>query len=172
MTDYYAMGLIDQILLQGDDAWLQQTLAKEKGYTANVSGGINLLGNMFDYNGPMLWTASLVHDANVSDDDIMKSVDQVIGRLREQLVDRETLDRALVKVRSSLYDEIGGNFGVGRTTLLASFALFDDDPAEINTVEAHFRAITAEQLQATAREYLDPRNRTVLKLEPGAETKE
>jgi zinc protease len=166
--DYYAMGLIDQILLQGDDAWLQQKLAKEKGYTSGVGGGINLLGNMFDYNGPMLWTASLIHDANVSDDDIMKAADEVIERLRAQPVDQETLSRALVKIRSSLYDTIGGSFGFGRADLLAALALFDDDPKEINSLEEHFRAVTAEQIQATAREYLDPRARTVLKLEPGA----
>jgi zinc protease len=166
-ADYYAMGLIDQILLQGDDAWLTQKLAKEKGYTASVSGGINLLGNMFDYEGPMLWTASLIHDASVSDDDIMKSVDEVIGRLRDQPVDQATLDRALVKMRSSLYDTLGGSWGFGRADILASLALFDDDPAEINTLEERFRAITAAEIQATAREYLVPTNRTVLKLEPG-----
>ena len=166
-ADYYAMGLIDQILLQGDDAWLTQTLAKDKGYTASVNGGINLLGNMFDYEGPMLWTASLIHDANVSDDDIMKAVDEVIGRLRDQPVDQATLDRALVKMRSSLYDTLGGSWGFGRVDILASLALFDDDPAEINTLEERFRAVTAAELQATAREYLVPSNRTVLKLEPG-----
>jgi zinc protease len=165
---YYAMGLVDQVLLQGDDAWLTRKLAKEKGYTANVGGGINLLGNMFNYNGPMLWTASLIHDANVSDDEILKSVDEVIDRLRDQPVDQKTLDRAVVKARSDLYDTLGGLYGFGRADLLAAFALFDDDPKEINTLEERFRAVTVEQLQATAREYLVPTARTVLKLEPGA----
>jgi predicted Zn-dependent peptidase len=54
--EYYAMGLIDQMLAKGNDSKLYQALVQEKGYTSTVSGGINyLLGNMFDYNGPMLW---------------------------------------------------------------------------------------------------------------------
>ena len=167
--EYYAMGLIDQILLQGDDAWLQQKLAREDGYTAEVGGGINDLGNMFNYNGPMLWTASLLHDPTVTSQDIMTSVDEVIERLRGELVDRATLDRAVVKMRSGLYDVVSDFYGFGRADLLASFALFDDDPARINSLEAQFRAVTPELIQTTAREYLRPTARTVLRLEPTGE---
>ena len=59
--EYYAMGLIDQIMVQGQDSRLYQALVQQKGYTGNVSGGINIgLGNMFDYNGPMLDRKSVV----------------------------------------------------------------------------------------------------------------
>ncbi|HEX7046663.1 MAG TPA: pitrilysin family protein [Gammaproteobacteria bacterium] len=162
--EYYAMGLIDQILLQGDDALLVQKLVQEKGYTAEVSGGINLLGNMFNYNGPMLWTASLIHDADVDPEAIMTATNEVIEKLRTEPVDQETLDRALVKMRSSLYDTLGGFYGFGRADLLAAFALFDDNPARINELEAEFREVTPALIQKTAQEYLRPTNRTVLKL--------
>ncbi|HNJ72291.1 MAG TPA: pitrilysin family protein, partial [bacterium] len=49
--EYYAMGLLDQILVQGEDSKLHQALVQKKGYTGQVSGGINYLGNMFNYNG-------------------------------------------------------------------------------------------------------------------------
>jgi predicted Zn-dependent peptidase len=49
--------------------------------------------------------------------------------------------------------------------LLASFALFDDDPARINTLVSHFDAVTPELLEKTAQEYLRPGNRTVIDLE-------
>ena len=56
--EYYAMGLIDQILAQGNDS-LYQELVQKRGLTGGVDGGINSgLGNMFNYNGPMLWIAS------------------------------------------------------------------------------------------------------------------
>src|SRR5688572_18573269 len=45
--EYYAMGLLDQILLQGEDSVLHKALVKQKAYAGEVSGGINLLGNMF-----------------------------------------------------------------------------------------------------------------------------
>jgi predicted Zn-dependent peptidase len=166
--EYYAMGLIDQILLQGDDSRLHQKLVQQDGLTGSVGGGINMLGNMFNYNGPMLITASLFHDADHTPEQIMAAVDAVVEDLRAWPVDRATLERALVKMRSSLYEGLGGFFGFGRADLLATFALFDDDPARINQLEAEFRKVTPELIQRTAHEYLRPTARTVLTVEPGA----
>ncbi|MEP0822147.1 MAG: insulinase family protein, partial [Ignavibacterium sp.] len=90
----------------------------------------------------------------------------VIEEARTKPVAKADLDRALVKLRSDLYDSMGGFFGFGRADLLASFALFDDNPARINTLEDAFRTITPELLMKTAQEYLRPTNRTVLVLEP------
>jgi zinc protease len=162
---YYAMGLLDQVLLQGDDSLLYQELVKKRGYTAEVEGGINLLGNMYNYDGPMLWTVDLYHDQNVTPDVIMQAADSVIEGVRSRPLDQPTLDRALVKLRSSLYGEIERFFGFGRADLLASFALFDDDPARINTLEAQFRKITPQTIQQTAQEFLRSTNRTVLRVD-------
>jgi zinc protease len=169
--EYYVMGLLDQILLQGDDSLLRQSLVKDHGYTAEVRGGINvLLGDMYNYNGPMLWTVDLFHDQNISPDQIMQASDAVIDQVRSKPLDEATVDRALVKLRSSLYDDIESFFGFGRADLLASFALFDDDPGRINTLEAQFRKVTPEMIQKTAQEYLRPSNRTVLTITTKAES--
>jgi zinc protease len=167
--EYWAMGLLDQILLQGDDGWLHQALVQRGGLTGNVSGGINaLLGNMFNYDGPTLWTAYLIHDQDVATDSVVRAVDAVIERVRTELVDDETLERARIKARSALYDEIEALFGFGRADLLASFALFDDDPGRINGIEDAFRSVTPELIRQTAEAYLRPSNRTILTLEPAA----
>jgi predicted Zn-dependent peptidase len=167
--EYYAMGMIDQILLQGNDALLREALVQRAGLTGSVSGGINVgLGNMFNYSGPMLWTVSLFHDNNVPAARIMASADSTIEALRTQPVDAATLERARIKVRSTLYDVLGGFYGFGRADLLASFALFDDNPARINQLEAEFARVTPELIQRTAREYLRPTNRTVLTIVPKA----
>ncbi|HJW99635.1 MAG TPA: pitrilysin family protein, partial [Terriglobales bacterium] len=167
--EYYAMGLLDQILLQGDDSLLHEELVQKRGVTGNVEGGINLLGNMYNYNGPMLWTVDLFHDNNVKDEDILSAVDGVIEPLRTKPIDQKSLDRALVKMRSAFYDEVGQFNGFGRADLLASFALFDDNPQRINDIEAQFRKITPALIQKTAQEYLRPSNRTVLMVEPKPE---
>lgn len=170
--EYYAMGLLDQILVQGDDSLLYQELVKKSGYTGNVGGGINLLGNMFNYKGPMLWTVSLFHDDKTSPGTIMSAVDSVVEQVRNKPLDQKTIDRAIVKMRSSMYDEMDQFNGFGKADMLASFALFDDDPGRINTLEQQFRKVTPELLQKTAREYLRPTNRTVLTVEvkPAAPT--
>jgi predicted Zn-dependent peptidase len=166
--EYYAMGLLDQILLQGEDSLLYQELVKKRGFAAGVPGGINLLGNMYNYNGPMLWIGYLFHDNGKTADEILGAVDSVVEGVQAKPIDQKTLDRALVKLRSSFYDSLTTLNGFGRADLLSSFALFDDKPERINTLEAEFRKVTPELMQRTAREYLRKTNRTVLTIEPAA----
>jgi predicted Zn-dependent peptidase len=166
--EYYALALIDQILASGKDSWLYQDLVQTRGLTGEVSSAMNGLGNMFNINGPTLYTAWLFHDKDKSADQILSAVDAQISRLQTQPVDAATLERARVKMRSSLYDEVEGFFGFGRADLLASFALFDDDPSKINRIESEFAKVTPELIQKTAQEYLRTTNRTVLTVLPKA----
>jgi zinc protease len=169
--EYYAMGVLEEILVEGKDSLLYQALVQKNGLTGNVSGGINELGNMFDIKGPVLFTVSLFHDKDKSADQIMKVVDEEIEKIRTTPVDQETLARAMVKTRSGLYDQIDGLFGFGKADLLCSYALFDDDPEKINRIEGEFRKVTPELILKTAKEYLRPTNRTVLTIEAKAEPK-
>lgn len=161
--EYYAMGLIDQILLQGEDSILYQELVKKKSFTSGLSGGINgYLGNMFNYNGPMLFSVDLIHDEGFTPQEILASADSAIEQLQNKPVDQATIDRAIVKLRSGLYDTMSQFGGVGRADLLACFALFDDKPQKINEIESSFRKVTPELIQKTAKEYLRKTNRTVV----------
>lgn len=165
----YAMGLIDQILLQGQDSRLQQALVQKGGFTGEVEGGINWpLGDTFNVNGPTLFMLSLFHDADQQPDQILKAMDAEIEALRTKPVEQAELDRAMVKLRSQLYSGMESVFGFGRADLLASFALFDDDPGRINALEGEFRKVTPELIQKTAQEWLRPTNRTVLTVPPVA----
>ncbi|MGZ5381341.1 MAG: M16 family metallopeptidase, partial [Thermoanaerobaculia bacterium] len=93
-----------------------------------------------------------------------------IEKLRTTPVDKATLDRTMVKMRSELYTMQENLFGFGRADLLASFALFDDDPARINGLEQEFAKVTPELILKTAQEVLRSTNRTILAIEPKAET--
>ncbi|HSE27325.1 MAG TPA: pitrilysin family protein [Gemmatimonadales bacterium] len=163
-----AMSLLDQLLLQGDDSRLTRALVKEQGLTGAVEGGINLLGNAFNYDGPMLWTVSLLHDTDRPADAVLAALDGVIAGVREHPVGAAELGRARLKLRSALYDHVGAYFGFGRADLLASLTLFDGDPGRINRLEGEFAGVTPEVVRATAAEWLRPENRTVLVLDPGA----
>ncbi|HVL66897.1 MAG TPA: pitrilysin family protein [Vicinamibacterales bacterium] len=170
--EFYAMGLIDQILVQGNDSRLYQALVQKRGLTGSVAGGANpMLGNMFDVKGPMLWTVYMIHDSDKPADEIVKVIDEEVGRLQNAPVTREELELALVKRRSQLYAEQEEFVGFGRANLLAVFALFDDDPGKINRLEEEFRKVTPELIQRTAREYLRPTNRTILTIAPKQEAK-
>jgi predicted Zn-dependent peptidase len=71
-------------------------------------------------------------------------------------------------MRSSLYDTLTEFGGFGRADLMACYALFDDDPTRLDTLEAEFRQVTPQLIARTAHEYLRRTNRTVLLIEPGA----
>ena len=166
-AEYYALGLIDQILAQGNDSRLHQNLVQSKGLTDNVGASVNFLGNMFNIDGPTLYTISLFHDTSNSADRVLAAIDEEIVKLQTTPIDAATLDLARTKMRSALYDAMEGFFGFGRADLLASFALFYDDPARINRIDERFAEVTPELIQKTAREYLRPTNRTILVAQPG-----
>ena len=90
----------------------------------------------------------------------------VVEQVRNKPVNKATLDRAIVKFRSSFYDMANEQFGFGRANLLACFALFDNDPSRINDIESEIQKVTPELLQRTAQEYLRPTNQTVLTVKP------
>ena len=166
--EYFAMGVIDQLLVQGTDSLLYQELVKNKQLTGDVAGGINyLLGNMFNYNGPMLWMSSFTYDEQHSEAQLLSAIDGVIAQLSEVPISQQAIDRALVKLRSSFFDSVDESYGFGKVDLLASFALFDDNPARINELEAQFKQVSPELIKATVKEYLRPGNRTTLTIIPG-----
>jgi zinc protease len=163
--EHFAAVLLDSILLQGEDSLLTQEIVKKRGYASGVSGGINLLGNAFNYSGPMLWMANLIYDQNVKTDDILAAIDQVIASVQDRPVTKEQLSRALVKVRSNFYGDLTQFGGLGRADLMAAFSLFYDDPSYINRLEGELKKVDPALIQKVAREYFRKTNRTVLTLE-------
>ena len=165
--EHAAFGLMDQILLQGEDSALWQRLVQERGYAGGVGGGINLLGNAYTYDGPMLWMLYLVHDPGVAPETILADIDAEIARLQQAPPTAAEFQRALTKTRAALYDVAGSSTRFGLLDLLASFALFDDDPTRINRIEDELRAVTPELVSEVARRYLTTARRTVQVVVPG-----
>ncbi len=108
---------------------------------------------------------NFTYDNETTEDEVVGAVDQVMDSVRAGIT-QKMLDGAIVKMRSGLYDELGGTFGLGRADLLCSFALFDDNPARINTLEDEFKKVTPELMNKTIANYLKPANRTILRVNP------
>ncbi|MDA0270623.1 MAG: pitrilysin family protein [Chloroflexi bacterium] len=168
--EFYAMGLLHQLLAAGDDSLLHQELVQHRGYVGEVDASLNFLGHMHNAQTPLLWTTVVVHDDDVTADQIVDAMEGVIAPLRETPVDAESLERARTKARASLLrtasDSNYPRFGL--TDLLGAFELFEGDASRVNDIDARFAAVTPELVMATAREYLRPTNRNVLMLEAGA----
>ena len=158
----YAPAVLLDLILQGDDSSrFYQRLVKGKEISLDWAGGINFeLGNEFDYDGPMLMVSRTTYKPGHTGDEILKEVDDVIREMQEHGVTAKELADAKVRFRSNFYDEIEST--QGRANLLASFALFNDNPARINEVVKQFDAVTAAQVQEVAKKYIVPTNRTAI----------
>ncbi len=165
-AEYYAMGVIAQILTGGESSRLYQKLVKEKQVTDNVIGGINLLGGMFTYNGPMEYTFSAFYKPSFTAKDILQPIDEVIDQLQSTTVSADELKRVLARWKSNFYSSLSQGFG--KADLLSALALFDEDPSRINTLLQKMEQVSPELIQQTAQKYLIKANRTIIDLQPGA----
>lgn len=167
--EWRAMVILTALLIQGDDSRLHRKLVEQKGYASSVNGGINWpLGNAYNYNGPILLSGYLIHDARHAPDAIIADIDAIVADLQANLVSAEELARAKTKMRSSLYDALGDGNRIGLVDLLATAALFHDDPAQVNRLESELMAVTPEMIRDVAKEYLRTTNRSIITLKPGA----
>jgi zinc protease len=165
--DFFALSLLDPLLVGDESAKLYQALIKENQIASDVSGGFNYgLGNNFDYNGPMLYTFRVDYRPDLKGVDVLKVVDKVIASIQEHGITEDELKQAKVNFRSSFLENLESQGGFGRADLLAALALYDDDPNKINTILTDIDAVTAAQVQAAAKKYLVPTNRTIIDRRP------
>jgi predicted Zn-dependent peptidase len=166
--DFPAMALLVQIL-QGDDSsrWYQR-LIKEKELTLDLSGGLNLFGNEFDYTGPMIMTTRTTYKPGHTADEVLREMDAVVADIVAKGVTDKELADAKVRYRSNFYSQVESSFG--KTHLLSALALFRDDPQQINTLLTPFENVTAAQVKNAAAKYLVATNRTVIDRVPEAKT--
>src|SRR5882724_7769046 len=165
--DFFALWLLDPLLVSDESAKLYQALIKENQIAANVQGGFNYgLGNNFDYNGPMLYTFRVDYRPDLKGPDVMKVVDKVITAIQEHGISDDELKQAKVNFRSSFLESLESGGGFGRADLLAALALYDDNPNRINTILGDLDKVTAIDVQQAAKKYLVPANRTSIDRRP------
>jgi len=167
--EYYAMGLLNELLAEGQDSLLHAELVEKRALTGDVEGDLNFLGHMHNAQTPLLWTVTMMHDGDVTADQLLEGMDAVIEPVRSTAQSEATLARLRSKTRSGLLRTMaeGAYPRFGVADLLASFELLEGDASRINQIDARFAAVTPEILLATAQEYLRPTNRNVLVLEAG-----
>jgi len=164
----YAPAVLLDFILQGDDSSrFYQRLVKEKQTSIDWGGGVNYeLGNEFDYDGPMLLVSRTTYKPGHTADEILREVDAIVADIQQHGPTARELADAKVRFRSNFYDALETTGG--KANLLASFALFRDDPSQINKALPLFDAVTAAQIQSVAQKYLVPSNRTSIDRVPAA----
>ena len=162
---FWVMQIIDQILIEGRDSWMYESLVRRQHLTDGVWGGVSARhGTIYTTGGPNFWAVYAMHDTAVAPDALLAAMDEQLARIRDERVDDATLRRAVAKARADFLAEAASGRGDGWTDLLGQFTLFDGDPHRAEQIESIYAAVTAEMVQNTAREVLRPGNRTVLVL--------
>ena len=166
--EWHALALVDQALHGGRAGRIYRQLVLEKQVAVDSEGGIHYpLGDVFDYNGPMLMTTRILHKPEFSAEQTIAEFDAVIGEVQEQGIAAGELDQVKVKFRSDYYSSLEGGLGgyiprFGLMHYAACFTLFDGDPTLVNTILDGFLAVTPEQTRAAAQKYLVPANRAIV----------
>jgi predicted Zn-dependent peptidase len=170
--EWFALGLFDLALHGGRAGRIYRSLVLEKQLAVETSGGIHYpMGDVFDYNGPMLMVTSIVHKPEVTAGATIAAFDEVVREVQEQGVTDDELEQVKVKFRSDYYTTLEGGMGsyvprFGLMHYLACFTLFDGQPQLVNTILDDFLAVTPERVLAAARRFLVPTNRAIVLRRP------
>ena len=168
--DFFALSVLDPLLNSDDSARMYRKLVRDDRLAMSSSGGFNFLGPNWDMKGPMLYTMRVDYFNDKTADQVIGAIEAVLDDVRKNGITPAELAQAKTTMRSSFFDEMeaGGMPLFGRANLLAVFALFDDDPARINTILNELDKVTLEDVKAAAAKWLVPSNRTSIDSRPAA----
>jgi zinc protease len=168
--DFFALSVLDPLLNSDDSARMYRKLVRDDRLAMSSSGGFNFLGPNWDMKGPMLYTMRVDYLNDKTADQVVAAIETVLDDVRKNGITAAELAQAKTTMRSSFLDDMegGGMPLFGRANLLAAFALFDDDPARINTILSELDKVTLEDVKAAAAKWLVPSNRTSIDSRPAA----
>jgi len=160
--DFYAIALLKSILCDGESARLYQRLVKERAVCLEVQGTLEAR------RGPGQVAVFAIRKPDAKADDVRTIVEAEIARIKAEGVNADELTK--VKNQFRLDRFLSGSEGeyaslqtaLGRALALGEFAMFDGDPALINTDISSYLAVTAEQIRDVARKYFVPENTSML----------
>jgi predicted Zn-dependent peptidase len=163
--DYYALAMLDVILTAGDSSRFQQNLVKGRQsviqYEANLGWPF---ASPADYVDPGAYGIFLVHHPNFTGRQIAAQVTEELARIQDGGVSGEELARARTFLKAQSVRRMQS--AIHRAQWLGQHELLDGDARLVNTELDRFLEVTAEQVQAAAQKYFEPKLRTMLEIVP------
>jgi zinc protease len=116
-----------------------------------------------DYKPAGLYAMNMLYVPNLDAKEIVSQVQGEIGKIQQEGVSAEELNRARNLFRASRVRSM--QTSLSRAQFLARYAVLDNDPDMINTEMERFLAVTPEQVKDVARRYLTPEKQNVLAID-------
>jgi zinc protease len=156
--DYYALSLLQTILLSGQSSRLYQRIVDKDQLAISTSGGS---GFAFD---PTLFTVTLQPKAGVDPQAVEKAVYEELERIKNEPVTDQELEKARNIVLANFYRQTSTING--RANTLGAYEVFFGDYHKLFTAVESYNKVTKADLQRVARKYFSDKNRTVATLIP------
>jgi zinc protease len=152
--DYYALSMLTTLLTGGESSRLTKRLVdKEK--VAVVAATIP-----FDLEDPSLFLVYSITSFGKSPSDVEGTMNDEINKVKTELITDEDYTKIRIQTESEFIQK--NSTVQGKAMQLANYYVFFGDANLINSEIKKFMAVTKEDIQRVAREYLTKENRVVL----------
>ena len=163
--DFYALSMLDILFTTGESSRLYQSLVKEKKSVINAGGALGWpFASTFDYQDPGIYGFSITYNPSIPAKQVAEQFDAEVAKLQTTLVDTKELERGRATLRSIRISSLQST--QTRANLLALYELYDGKPEYLNTEMESYLAVTPQQIQAAAKNYLIKSNQSVLDIVP------
>jgi zinc protease len=160
--DEDALSVLGTVLGGGRSSRLYEQIVRQKQLASNASA---FAGTS---RGPGLFRVNATAVPGKSIADIESGISEEIEKVKNGPIADWEIQKARTTARSSFVSSVQST--LSRAILLSQYALFYDNPGLINTRAEKIAAVTAEDVQRVARQYLTRENRTVVITSPKAPT--
>ena len=157
-ADFYALDLLETILLTGQSSRLYQRLVDKGQLAISVSGGA---GFAFD---PTLFTITVQPKVGVDPAAVEKAMYEELDRVAGEGVTVQELAKAKNVALATFYRQM--KTISGRANTLGSYEIFLGDYHKLFSAADEYNKVTREAVQQVAHRYFTDRNRTVATLLP------
>jgi predicted Zn-dependent peptidase len=156
--DRPALQVLQTLLSQGQSSRLYRRMVDLEQLALSVGGSA---GDSID---PATFTFSIQPRSGVDPAATEKALYEELARLQADPVPAAELRKAKNQILANLYRQL--KTIEGRASLLGRYEVFLGDSSKLLTADKEIEAVTAADIQRVAKQYFQPRNRTVATLMP------
>jgi zinc protease len=163
--DWYAMGMMDEVLTAGQSSRLQLHLVKGKQSVLQFQVNPGWPFQSFnDFKDPADYVAFLLYKPNFKPEEIVGQMQDEIDLLAKEGVDDAELARVKSIVRLSKITTLQGS--LQRAQLLGQYELLDGNPGLLEQDYTKLFSVTSADIQAVAKKYFTAARHDVLVIQP------
>ncbi len=156
---HYALSVLALVLARGESSRLYRRLIYDNNWVASLSAGPNL------YRGPQMFIFWFQTQDGVDIRTIQEAMEEELSRVRDFKISDQELEKARNQILYRAVSARATIHGIGEG--LAQYMTYFEDPMLINLEMERYLEVTAEEIQAVARQFLLPQNRTTIIVETG-----